>query len=158
MTKAWFRVIWMGLFGKVLAKIAAPIAVLFVDRRTHPIWGNLWTDDLGWWNSAIRNGAHNYLRRPMVMYKTTGNTKDETLEDLSGFQWRYRKSDGGHYVSFRCTWGKPRPSKGKREFYIGWTMREDFEDDMMSLTFFQLRPAWPLLLPLVLLAAYYFLR
>ena len=35
--KAWLKVIWLGLFGKVLAKIAAPIAVLFVDRQEHPI-------------------------------------------------------------------------------------------------------------------------
>lgn len=137
---AWLRVIWRGLFGKALAKIAAPVAVLFVDRKHHRIWGNHQTDDLGYWNSGWRNGAHNFSRRPQVPYTEKSNTDDETLERLDGFQWRLRKSLDGRYVSFRCTWGKVRP-EGKKEFYVGWTMRPlGFEDNTMALTFFQFRP------------------
>jgi hypothetical protein len=76
----------------------------------------------------------------MVPFRTKANTPDETLERLPGFQWRYRESLDGEYRSFRCSWGKPRASKGKREFYIGWTLRTKFEDETMSLTFFQFRP------------------
>ena len=137
---AWLKVILLGTFGKVIAKLLAPIMVLFVDRDIHPVWGNNWTTDFSYWNTAIRNGAHNAFRKPQVPYWETGNTKDETLEKEDGFQWRKRESKNGRYVSFRCTWGKPRASKGKREFYIGWTMRPlGFEDDTMALTFFQLR-------------------
>lgn len=138
---AWLRVIVFGTLGKVVAKLLAPIAVLLVDRKTHPIWGNRWTTDFSYWNTAIRNGAHNAFRKHQVSYKELSNTDDETLEMQDGWQWRYRRSDDGNYVSFRCTWGKQRPGKGKREWYIGWTMRPlGFEDDTMALTFFQLRP------------------
>lgn len=134
------RVILLGTFGKLLAKIAAPVAVLFVDRQNHPIWGNHWTDDYSYWNMAIRNGAHNAFRKAQVPFKETSNTDDETLEKLDGFQWRRRESMNGEYVSFRCTWGEPRADKGKREFYVGWTMRPlGFEDDTMALTFLQFR-------------------
>lgn len=136
---AWLRVIVLGTFVKAAAKLAAPIAVLFVDRKTHPIWGNSWTKDFSYWNMAVRNGAHNLFRLRMPDYTTTANTDDFSLEREKGFQWRRRESLDGKYVSFRCTWGKPR-NKGKREFYVGWTMREDFEDNTMSLTFFQFRP------------------
>lgn len=138
---AWLKVILYGTLGKLIAKLLAPIMVLFVDRASHPIWGNSWTDDFSYWNSGWRNGAHNAFRKPQVPFEELSNSQDETLEKLEGFQWRYRKSLGGRYVSFRCTWGKPRPQKGKREFYIGWTMRPlGFEDNTMALTFFQLRP------------------
>ena len=138
---AWLRVLLLGTVGTLLAKGLAPLAVLFVDRKDHPIWGNSWTTDFSYWNSAIRNSAHNLFRRPTPEFTTRTNTEDETLEKLEGVQWRYRKSTGdGKYVSFRVTWGKPRASKGKKEFYVGWTMRPPgFEDDTMSLTFFQLR-------------------
>ena len=134
---SWLNVIWLGLFGKVLAKIAAPVAVLFVDRRRHPIWGIRDATDRGYWNCAFRNAAHNMFTRPTPEYRTGGNTPhDWTLERASGFQWRRRESADGKYISFRCTWGKPR-SKGKREFYVGWTMNEK---PYMRLTFFQFRP------------------
>lgn len=136
---AWLRVVGCGLL-KILAKAVAPLAVLFVDRRKHPVWGNSW-NYVGYWDSAnpFGNSAHNLFRKPMPLYTTTSNTTDLTLEKEPGFQWRRCESKDGKYVSFRCTWGKPRASKGKREFYIGWTMREDFEDNTMSLTFFQFR-------------------
>ena len=134
---AWLRVVFLGIFGKVIAKLLAPIAVFFVDRNTHPIWGVRDATDLSWWNVGIRNSAHNLFSRPQVEYTTQGNTDDETLEKLEGFQWRKRTSKDGKYVSFRMTWGKPRAKKGKREFYAGWTMNEK---PYMRLTFFQFRP------------------
>lgn len=136
---AWLKVFGLGLGGKVLAKIAAPVAVLFVDRKTHPIWGVADATDFSWWNTGVRNGAHNLFTKKQVTYYQTGNARaqaDWTLEKLAGFQWRRRESLDGEYVSFRCTWGEPRQSKGKREFYIGWTMSEV---PTFSLTFFQLR-------------------
>ena len=132
----WVEVILLGLFGKVIAKILAPFVVPFIDREDHPIWGVRDADDLSYWNIAIRNGAHNLFERDTPAFKTTGNTDDPTLEKLEGFQWRRRESLDGKYVSFRMTWGKPRDDKGKREFYVGWTMNEN---DTMRLTFFQLR-------------------
>ena len=137
MAMAWLRVIILGTFGKLLAKLAAPVAVLFVDRKRHPIWGVRDATDLSWQNVAIRNGAHNMFSRQQDHYLTRGNTHDETLEALPGFQWRLRESLDGRYVSLRCTWGRPRPDKGKREFYVGWTMNEQ---PYMRLTFFQFRP------------------
>jgi hypothetical protein len=135
---AWFKVIILGVFGKLIAKLLAPVAVLFVDRNTHPVWGIRDTTDLSYWNCAFRNGAHNMFNRPMPEFLTSGNTPhDWTLEKLEGFQWRKRQSVDGKYVSFRCTWGKPRTRKGKREFYVGWTMNDK---PYMRLTFFQLRP------------------
>lgn len=137
----WAKVILMGTFGKLLAKLAAPFVVPFVDRKDHPIWGNSWTDDYSYWNMAFRNGAHNAFRKVQVPFFEKSNTADKTLEGSAGFQWRYRESKNGRYVSFRCTWGEPRHQKGKREFYVGWTMRPlGFEDDTMALTFFQFRP------------------
>jgi hypothetical protein len=133
--KAWTTVILLGVFGKLFAKLLAPVAVLFVNRKTHPVWGVRDATDLSWWNTGVRNGAHNFFSRPTPAFSTTGNTDDETLERLEGFQWRRRQSADGKYVSFRCTWGKPR-NKGKREFYVGWTMNEKA---YMRLTFFQLR-------------------
>ena len=133
---AWLRVFILGTFGKLIAKILAPLAVLVVDRKNHPVWGVRDATDLSWWNVGVRNAAHNMFTRPQVEYKTRVNTADITLEAYDGFQWRYRKSLDGKYVSFRCSWGKPR-SKGKKEFYIGWTMNEK---SYMRLTFFQFRP------------------
>ena len=134
---AWINVLFFGLL-RLPVKLLAPIAVLFVDRKNHPVWGVNDTDDLSWWNVAIRNGAHNFTERPTVKFDTWTNTPDdETLEQKAGFQWRYRRSASGAYVSFRCTWGEPRPEKGKREFYIGWTMNDQ---PVMRCTFFQFRP------------------
>ena len=134
---SWLKVILLGTFGKVTAKILAPIAVLFVDRKRHPIWGIRDATDFGYWNCAFRNAAHNVFERHAVKFDTRSNTDDHTLEGFAGFQWRYRRSLDDKYVSFRITWGEPRRQKGKREFYVGWTMNED---PTMRLTFFQLRP------------------
>lgn len=144
--KAWAKVIWLGIFGKLLAKISAPVAVLFVDRVEHPIWGIQDTQDTSYWNCAFRNSAHNMFTRPMPVYYTFSNTKDWTLEKRKGFQWRRRVSVDGEYVSFRMTWGKIKP-KGKNEFYVGWVMNE--VSDYMRLSFFQLRPAWIILIPII---------
>ena len=133
---AWLTVIVLGLC-KWPAKLLAPVAVFFVDRNFHSIWGVQDATDLSWYNIAIRNGAHNMTVRPQVGYNTKTNTDDETLEKLEGFQWRQRKSLDGKYVSFRMTWGKPRKDDGKREFYVGWTMNQN---PYMRLTFFQFRP------------------
>ena len=137
--RQWLFVAKVGI-GRLFVKIAALFVVPFLDdnrRRFHPYFGVRTATDLGYWNIAVRNGAHNYTNRPSVFYVSTSNTYDYSLENLDGFQWRYRKSIEGKYVSFRCTWGKPRPAKGKREFYIGWTMNETPD---MRCTFFQFRP------------------
>ena len=137
---SWLKVILLGTFGKLIAKLLAFVVAPFIDKKNNPIWGNSWTDDYSYWNMAVRNGAYNGFRKPQVPYNEKMNTADSTMERQSGRQWRYRKSLDGKYVSFRVTWGKPR-DKGKREFYVGWTMRPlGFEDDTMALTFFQLRP------------------
>ena len=138
--KAWATVFGIGIFGILPAKIAAPVVVPFIkDKKNHPIWGINDTTDFSYWNMAFRNSAHNLLKKDAVEYKTTGNTNDETLEKLEGFQWRRRESVDGKYVSFRITWGKPDGSKGKKEFYIGWTMNET---PGFGLSFVQLRAAW----------------
>ena len=141
--KAWARVVGVGLFARIPCKIAAFFVVPFLDekaRKEHSVFGNNWTNDLSYYNIAVRNGAYNLSRKPMPNFSTQANTKDHTLEKEEGLQWRYRRSTGdGKYVSFRMSWGKPRKSKGKREIYIGWKMRENFEDNTMSLTFMQIR-------------------
>lgn len=136
---AWFNVFKLGVIVKWPAKLAAPIMVLFVDRKTHPVWGVSDATDLSYWNIGFRNAAHNLLNKPTPNFTTKSNTRDHTLEKQRGFQWRLRKSDDEEYVSFRCTWGEPRKQKGKYEFYIGWTMNEG---KTMRLTFFQLRMKW----------------
>ena len=133
---AWLKVIALGLV-KLPCKLLAPIAVLFVDRQSHPVWGVKDATDLSWYNTGIRNGAHNLFTRPQADFVSRSNTDDHTLEQLDGFQWRVRKSLDGKYVSFHMTWGKPRKSKGKKEFYVGWTLNDQ---PYMRLTFFQLRP------------------
>jgi len=137
---AWFNVFLIGIFCIVPAKLLAPIAVLFVDRKNHPIWGVRDATDLGYWNTGFRNSAHNLLNKPAVRFTQNGNDlakRDWSLETLPGFQWRTRKSVDGKYVSLRITWGEPRPSKGKREFYIGWTMNKT---PTFGLSFVQFRP------------------
>ena len=135
--KGWTLVFVLGP-GKWLAKLLAPFAYPFIDKNLHPIWGVRDTTDLSYWNIAFRNSAHNLWTKAAVDYLQKANTPDYTLERINGFQWRYRESWDGKYVSFRVTWGKTRKSKGKREFYAGWTMDES--RDYMRLTFFQLRP------------------
>jgi hypothetical protein len=116
----------------MLAKLLAPLAVLVMDdvrRKHHPIWGVEDATDLSYWNIAIRNAAHNCFLQDQVEFITITGSPDVTLEKLDGFQSRKRISTSkdradGRYRSYRCTWGKPRPKKGKREFYIGWTMNE----------------------------------
>jgi hypothetical protein len=117
-------------------KLAAPIAYFFIGNKNEGPFGVWDATDKSWYNIAIRNGAHNYSARGAVKYTQKGNTEDWTLEKEEGFQWRHRKSLDGQYVSFRCSWGKPR-NKGKKEFYIGWTM--DDSRPVMRCTFFQLR-------------------
>lgn len=132
--KAWLKVIILGLI-KWPFKLTAPIAYPFIDKVNNPIWGVRDATDLSFKNIALRNACHNMFNRPTPPFKTLTNSVDETLEKEEGLQWRYRESAGAKYVSFRMTWGKPR-NKGKREFYIGWTMNEKA---YMRLTFFQLR-------------------
>lgn len=135
----WLKVILLGTFGKLVAKALAPFAVPFLSdykRVHHAIWGIRDTTDTSYWNCAFRNAAHNMFTRPQAQYYTYSNTADLTLEKRRGFQWRRRVSLDDKYVSFRMSWGKPRNKKGKREFYVGWTMNEQ---PYMRLTFFQLR-------------------
>lgn len=136
---AWVIVVLLGVLKwpfKVLALIVVPF-LSDENRINHPLFGVKDAKRTDWYFIAVRNGAHNLTNRPTRPFQTWGNTNDPTLEKLKGFQWRYRKSLNDRYVSFRCTWGSPRPKKGKREFYIGWTMNEE---PNMRLTFFQLRP------------------
>ena len=141
--RAWISVLMHGLV-KIPLKIIAPVGYFFIkDKVNHPIFGVRDAEDLSWYNIAIRNGCHNFFNKPGVQYWERTNTpEDTTLEMLDGFQWRYRKSLNGKYVSFRCTWGAPRQSKGKREFYIGWTLGQTNlkGEERMRLTFFQFRP------------------
>lgn len=137
---AWLRVLAYGVL-LVPLKLVAPLAVLLVDRVNHPIWGNS-VRYKSYWDSAnpFGNACHNLYKRPMPEYTWRGNTDDETLEALEGFQWRVCRSKDGKYVSFRCTWGAPRPSKGKRELYTGFKMRSpDFEDGLMKYSLLQFR-------------------
>lgn len=126
----WSPVAWAGwliaVTLRLIAKILAPVAVLFVrDKSDHPIWGIRDTDDLSYWNLAIRNSAHNFLSRSQLPFDSWAGSEDHTLERESGLQWRYRRSLGtGNFVSFRVTWGKPRAQKGKREIYLGWTLND----------------------------------
>lgn len=135
----WLRVIGLGL-TEIPFKVAALFVVPFLDdkqRVNHPIFGCKDATDLSWKNIAFRNGAHNMYSRPMPKWRTVAtNTLDETMERKKGLQWRYRMSRDGKYVSFRVTWGKPQ-KKGKKEFYIGWTMNDK---PYMRLTFFQFTP------------------
>lgn len=136
LTVAWLKVALLGL-SKVPFKIMAPFAYPFIDKVNNPVFGVRDATDLSFYNIAIRNGCHNMYTVPMPAFFTEGNTDDETLEKLDGLQWRLRYSPNFKYVSFRVTWGKPRHGKGKKEFYIGWTMNEKA---YARLTFFQLRP------------------
>ena len=137
---------WFSVIGKGLVKWPLKVAAWFVvpslddmERIHHPIFGVQDASDLSYWNIAWRNGCHNYNTKVMPNWITTAtNTpEDPTLEKLKGLQWRRRESDDGRYVSFRATWGKPHAKKGKKEFYIGWTLNEN---DYMRLTFFQFTP------------------
>lgn len=135
--RAWLNVIVLGL-TKLPCKLIAPLVVPFLSdesRNSHPVFGVRDATDIGYWNIAIRNACHNLYTRPMPEFHTRSNTGDWSLEQRHGFQWRYRESVDGEYVSFRMTWGKPR-DKGKREFYVGWTMNSQ---PYMRLTFAQLR-------------------
>jgi len=149
----WLKVIVLGI-SKWPFKALAPLAYPFIDKVNNPIWGVKDATDLSFSNIAFRNACHNMLTRDMPEFDTWGNTEDETLEKLEGFQWRYRRSKDGKYVSFRMTWGKPDGKKGKDEFYVGWTMNED---DYMGVTFAQLRPAWLILIPIAIGLAIYWM-
>lgn len=155
---AWFRVFGYAPM-RVFMKILAPFAYPFIDKRYDPIWGSLDTNDYSFWNIAIRNGAHNFTSRRQPAFRQSGNAlaqADWSLEAKSGFQWRRRESLDGQYVSFRMTWGEPRKTKGKREFYIGWTMdTAKTLSSQMRLTFFQIRPAWIFWGPVVLGIGYW---
>jgi len=138
---------WLSVLGHGLKqlpyKIAAPFVVPFLnesERSTHPVWGVRDTEDLSWWNVGVRNAIHNFNNVKARPYTRKGNKlaqEDWSLEELDGFQWRLSRSVDGELVSFRATWGEPRASKGKKEFYIGWKM--DNDKAYVSLTFFQLR-------------------
>ena len=134
--KAWDIIAFFNwilpLSLRVVAKVLAPVAVLFVDRKDNPIWGVEDSTDLSYWNVAIRNGAHNCFNRDAVPYHSYG---DKDMEE-PGFKVRFRRSAyAGNYISLRLTWGKKRP-KGKKELYMGWTMNETGK----MRPVFQLRP------------------
>jgi len=116
---------WVGFsfefFARFVTKLAAPLVVPFIkDRKNHPVWGVRDATDLSYWNIAIRNACHNFRSRPSVAYQTFG---DREMEE-KGKKYRFQKSLDGKYRSHRWTWGNARPKKGKREFYIGWTLAQ----------------------------------
>ena len=135
--RSWLRVIGLGLL-KWPAKLAALVVVPFLNeeqRNDHPVFGVRDAVDLSYWNIAVRNSVHNMITIDQPNYRWYGNTDDFDMEQ-DGFQWRRCESFDGQYVSFRITWGKAR-AKGKREFYVGWTMNQK---SYARLTFFQFRP------------------
>lgn len=138
----WLDVLAHGL-KQLPYKAAAPFRVPFLndeDRKNHPVWGVRDATDLSWWNIGVRNSIHNFNNRQPVPFTRKGNKRaqqDWSLEKLDGFQWRLSTAEDDSMVSLRVTWGKARPSKGKKEFYIGWKM--DSGTPYVNLTFFQLR-------------------
>ena len=133
--KAWLLVILVGLI-KLPLSVAALVVVPFLNdyqRVNHPVFGVRDATDLSWKNIGFRNSLHNFYTKATPAFTSHG---DEDME-AEGFKKRYRKSVDGRYVSFRMTWGKPNKSKGKKEFYIGWTMNEK---PYMRCTFFQFTP------------------
>ena len=137
--KGWPLVFAKGV-TKLPLKIVAPFVVPFLSKKSrvhHPVFGVKDATDTSWWNVGIRNSVHNYTRVPTLTWYTvkTNTPNDASLEEVAGWQYRIRHSSDTKYKSFRATWGKPR-AKGKREFYIGWTLNNE---SFMRLTFFQLR-------------------
>lgn len=122
---AWL-IFFLSFQFRVLAKVLAILVVWKLsdyERVHHEVFGVEDATDLSYWNIAVRNGAHNFFNRTQPNYTTAVFPQgDLTLEKLSGWQFRYRISDNQRYHSYRVTFGEPRPSKGKKEFYIGWTM------------------------------------
>lgn len=118
--------------AKLVCKVLAPIAVLFVDRTNHPIWG---IEDakipVSYWEAAnpFGNACHNLFLLDQCEFDTWSDSGDWSLEKREGRQWRFRRSKDGWYISFRVTWGEPRKSDGKREFYAGWTMNDEKNQD-----------------------------
>lgn len=119
---------WIG-FGfeyvaRLAMKITAPFVVPFLDepdRVNHPIWGVDDATDLSWWNIGVRNACHNFRQRDSEPHECSGDLDMET----AGLKRRACWSLDGKYRGYRVTWGKARPKKGKREFYIGWTLPQE---------------------------------
>jgi len=118
---------WVGFAfeytARLLAKISALVVVPFLDderRLNHPVYGVRDASDLGYWNIAVRNACHNFRQRDTVHHRCFGDLDMEA----EGLKVRRCRSDSGKYRSFRVTWGKARPRKGKKEFYIGWTLSQ----------------------------------
>jgi len=132
--KAWAKVIFLGLLKWPLKLLALVVVPFLGDeaRVNHRVFGVNDATDLSWKNIAVTNGIHNLTDRPQVEFTSKG----EINEKVAGLQVRWRVSKDGKYVSYRRAWGPPRPKKGKREVYVGWTMNETAT---MRLTFFQLR-------------------
>lgn len=118
---------WVGfsfeITARVVCKLLAPLVVPFLNdekRKNHLIWGVDDATDLSWWNIGVRNACHNFRQRNSPPHKCAGD-KDMEKE---GKKYRFCYSLDGKYRSHRWTWGKARPKKGKREFYIGWTLSQ----------------------------------
>lgn len=117
-------------------------------------WGNdeegypAWTDVGPYRWYAIRNKANNmrfaFLKEPKVV-RAFGSLNMEA----AGFKWRYRY--GGWMDSFRLTWGKAKPKKGKNELYVGFKIGSSVPGLWWTA---QLRPAWLILVPIVLVWIY----
>jgi len=147
--KAWLKVFLLGIFAvwpaKILALVVVPFMLKWGNPETFPIWGNRERGPLAgesnYYHYAIKNAAFNLLNKSQPEWENYGGNKlgreDDTLENLEGFQTRWRRSLDGKYVSFRATWGKPNHSKGKKEFYIGWSLNDN---KIMGLSFFQFTP------------------
>ena len=80
---------------------------------------------------AIRNpvlGLDKYLP-PAPEVKQYGS-----IDEMEpGFQWRYRHTTWRD--SLRLAWGEPRPSKGKREIYVGYKIGPDVDNTSFTMQF-----------------------
>jgi hypothetical protein len=83
------------------------------EEEGYPAWSPV--SPYKWY--AIRNPVNNLrLLFHEPRFLTVLGTPN--MDTTPGLQWRY--AYGGWKDSFRVTWGKVRPFKGKKEFYIGW--------------------------------------
>ena len=139
--------------AKFIGLFVVPVALARDwDMAVLPIWGNTVgipasyneTAFKRWWWYAIRNGAGN-LHFGIMPAPEQWVQYGDIDESKPGFQWRWRRID--IRSSFRLAWGKPDPQKGKNEFYIGMVLNDD--SPYVGMSFFQLRPAWLILIPLL---------
>jgi hypothetical protein len=126
---------WKKVYvGRLWAKVKAPFVVPFLskqERISDETYGVRDAKDLGCWNIAFRNAAHNHGNRPVVPYTQEGAIN----ETVPGTFVRVRHTLDGDFFSYRKVWGKVRPKKGKKEFYYGWVPNSDGKTMRPSIQF-----------------------